>query len=111
MEPRLQRLLTQPDYTTLVAEHSDEIVGLVGAYMGHALEFDPTYGRLTGLVVDERWRGRGIGRLLMQEIEKRLRERGARMLMLTSGRHRTEAHRFYESIGYEMTGLRFVKRL
>jgi GNAT superfamily N-acetyltransferase len=111
MEERLKRLLSHPEYTTIVAEASDQVVGLVGAYLGHALEFDPRYGRLTGLVVDDRWRGRGLGRALMDHIEWWLREQGASSVTLTSGNHRVAAHRFYEAIGYDATGVRFGKPL
>ena len=111
MEERLKRLLSHPEYTTIVAEASDHVVGLVGAYLRHALEFDSTYGRLTGLVVDEGWRRRGLGRALMDHIEAWLRQHGASSVTLTSGKHRAAAHRFYEAIGYDATGVRFGKPL
>jgi GNAT superfamily N-acetyltransferase len=111
MEERLKPLLSHPEDTTIVAEASGQVVGLVGAYLGHALEFDSTYGLLTGLVVDERWRGRGLGRTLMDHIERWLREQGASRVTLTSGKHRIAAHRFYEAIGYDATGVRFGKPL
>lgn len=111
MEKRLLQLLARPEYTTLVVEISGEVVGMVGAYLAYALEFDGTYARLTGLIVDARWRGRGLGKLLMRGIETSSRERGATVLTLTSGRHRSEAHGFYKAIGYDETGIRFVKRL
>ena len=111
MAERLKQLCARPDYITLVAEVSGEVIGMVGAYLGYALEFDGPYGRLTGLVVDASWRGRGVGKLLMREIEVALKERGASVVTLTSGKHRSEAHGFYKAIGYEETGLRFVKRL
>ena len=58
MEARLRKLLSRPEYATLVAESSEEVVGMVGAYFNHGLQFDSSYGRLIGLVVDGRWRGR-----------------------------------------------------
>jgi GNAT superfamily N-acetyltransferase len=111
MEQRLHRLLVRPEYISVVAAFSGEIAGLAAAYVGHALEFDSPYGQLIGLVVDERWRGRGIGRLLMERMEDALRDRGATMLILTSGSRREDAHKFYEHIGYRPTGVRFAKRL
>jgi GNAT superfamily N-acetyltransferase len=111
MENRLQTLLAHSDYITLVAEVSSTVVGLVGAYVGHAIEFTGTYGRLTVLVVDEQWRGHGIGKALMGRIERWLRGQGATRIVLTSGKQRAEAHRFYERLGYSETGVRFVKRL
>jgi GNAT superfamily N-acetyltransferase len=111
MAERLEALAGKPEYVLFVAESSGRVVGLVGAFLGYALEFSGPWGRLMGLVVDEPFRGQGIGRRLMERIEAWLRDHGATRLTLTSGKQRTEAHRFYRRLGYEETGLRFVKRL
>jgi GNAT superfamily N-acetyltransferase len=111
MEARLRRLLSHPDYTTIVAEASGRIIGMVGAYQGLALELDTPYALLTALVVDAGWRGRGLGKLLMRRMEGWCREQGASSLLLNSGKQRLEAHKFYEAIGYQATGVRFAKRL
>ena len=111
MKGRLEWLLSDPEHAVVVAETSDDIVGMVAAQVGHALEFNGTYGRIIGLVVDSHWRGYGVGRTLMEHIENWCRNRGALSLLLTSGNHRVEAHKFYRAIGYNATGLRFIKRL
>ncbi len=108
---RLTVLSRLPEHVTFVAEVNGQIVGLVGAYLDYALEINGSCGRLMGLVVDEQYRGRGIGKQMMDWIEAWLRERGAARLTLTSGKQRTDAHRFYRHLGYEETGLRFAKRL
>ena len=111
MEDRLVVLLSHPDYATFVAETSGQVVGLVGAHLGLALEFDTRYGRLTGLVVDTDWRGRGLGKALMHHVEHWLRNQGVTYITLTSGNHRVEAHSFYQAIEYKATGVRFAKHL
>lgn len=45
-------------------------------------------------------RGRGTGRLLMTYAIGRASERGCRMVQLTTDKRRTEAHRFYSSLGF-----------
>jgi GNAT superfamily N-acetyltransferase len=111
MTGRLHALGARPEYVTMVAEQSGTIVGLVGAYVAHGLELNGAYGKLTGLVVDDASRGCGIGRLLIESIEQWLLERDVTVVILTSGKHRTDAHQFYRRLGYEDTGLRFIKRL
>ena len=108
---RLAALSRLPEHGTFVAEWNGQVVGLVGAYMDYALEISGSYGRLMGLVVEERFRGRGIGKRLLEWIEGWLRERGATRLTLTSGNQRIEAHKFYRRLGYDETGLRFTKPL
>ena len=111
MHGRLEHLLPHPDRTMVVAETAQGIVGMAAAQVGPALEFNGIYGRIDGLVVDARWRGRGLGRLLMVHVEEWCKARGAHSLTLTSGHHRPDAHKFYTSIGYNATGLRFIKQL
>jgi GNAT superfamily N-acetyltransferase len=111
MVERLRAILAHPEYVTFVAEAQGRAIGLVGAYVSLGIELTGMYGRLTGLVVDEQWRGQGIGKSLMVTLEDFLKDRGARSLILTSGKHRMEAHLFYEHLGYEETGVRFVKYL
>lgn len=111
MRDRLRSILPSRSDVTLVAEAAGRPVGLVGARLGRGLESNAPYARLTGLVVDEGWRGQGIGRRLMEEIERRMRGLGASVLILTSGAHRHESHAFYARIGYTETGKRFAKPL
>jgi GNAT superfamily N-acetyltransferase len=46
-------------------------------------------------------RGQGIGGQLMETAMRRARERGCGLIQLTSDRRRTDAHRFYEQLGFE----------
>jgi GNAT superfamily N-acetyltransferase len=50
--------------------------------------------------VKSTWRGKGIGKMLMDEIEKIGKSRNCYYTMLISGGQRTEAHQFYKTIGY-----------
>lgn len=111
MKERLLDILLHPDYITYVAELEGEIVGIIGAGISPYYEKDGTYGRLLALEVDEKWRGRGVGALLVAEAERWLQERGVTWVIVNSGSQRSEAHRFYRRLGYRETGLRFVKSL
>jgi GNAT superfamily N-acetyltransferase len=53
-----------------------------------------------GLVVGESHRGQGVGQLLMQQAEEWARARGCRAVYLRTNVIRTDAHRFYERLGY-----------
>jgi GNAT superfamily N-acetyltransferase len=45
-------------------------------------------------------RGAGIGRRMMAYAVGRARSRGCAMAQLTSDKRRTDAHRFYERLGF-----------
>jgi GNAT superfamily N-acetyltransferase len=55
-------------------------------------------------------RGQGIGTLLMDEVLQRADDRGAYRVQLTSNVARTDAHRFYERLGFQPTHVGY-KRL
>ncbi|NUS10871.1 MAG: GNAT family N-acetyltransferase [Streptomyces sp.] len=48
-------------------------------------------------------RGSGLGRTLMRAALDRARARGCALAQLTSNKHRTDAHRFYTSLGFHPT--------
>jgi GNAT superfamily N-acetyltransferase len=51
--------------------------------------------------VDETYRSKGIGKLLMESVKSLAKEAGCYKIMLTSDNRRERAHKFYESVGYE----------
>ncbi|HEX2191193.1 MAG TPA: GNAT family N-acetyltransferase [Longimicrobiaceae bacterium] len=111
MAARLEPILPDPAYHTRVAEAAGELVGMVGVFRGHAYSYDEPYARVLALVVDPARRGSGIGAALMREAEAWARRAGAGSVHLTTATRREGAHRFYERLGYQATGLRYRKPL
>lgn len=109
MRQRLEAIGRDDDYDTLVACDDGQIVGFIGTRIGTLYEVDERYGQIMALAVSAAHQRRGIGRMLIQAAESRLVDRGARILVVTSGNHRTDAHAFYESCGYTFTGRRYKK--
>lgn len=66
-----------------------------------------------GALVDAEARRQQVGRALMEQAEAWAREQGYRQVRLRSGLHRTEAHQFYQAVGYTLTktGHTFQKAL
>ena len=111
MPVRLERILRDDAYHTLVACEDDRIVGFIGTRFGPLYESDDPYGQIMALAVArDRQRG-GVGKMLLQAAESNLIQRGARVLVVTSGNHRTDAHAFYAKNGYAFTGRRYRKSL
>jgi GNAT superfamily N-acetyltransferase len=109
LERRIAVLVAKLDHRVVVAEVDGQIRGVAGLRRDLQLEADGPYVCLTVLVVDEAARGLGVGTALVEEAERWAATLGATRLMLTSGHHRTAAHRFYERLGFASTGVRFVK--
>lgn len=108
---RLELTLPHPDYSSWVAGADGRVVGFAGAWVGHFFEMNGSYGRLLALIVDSDFRGQGVGGALVREAERWVFGRGGAVLVVNSGNHRPEAHRFYQKQGYSATGVRFIKTL
>jgi GNAT superfamily N-acetyltransferase len=100
MKSRLLSLLKDRGHAVLVAEMlSSEVVAWVHVYARKLVESD-LHAEIGGMVVDERFRGRGLGTLLMAKAEQWARRKKLRSVYLRSNVIRKEAHAFYESLGY-----------
>lgn len=98
---RLDEICSRDDHDFFVAVLPDgDVAGWVHVYLRRLVMFDPLI-EVEGLVVDERYRRTGIGRLLMNHVEEWARERGCNIVNLRSNVIREEAHGFYRRLGYE----------
>lgn len=98
-------------YHTYVADVDGRVVGLTTAVEVMAIGYLHGYIKMNGLGVLPEFQGQGIGRMLMERVEKLTDECGADAIGLASGIRRTGAHEFYEHLGYSKTSYWFRKRL
>ena len=108
---RLATLEASGRAVAMVAELERRIVGLITAHMLATLHHTQPVAWITTLVVTDRARGSGVGRLLVRHVEDWARASGAVRMSVTSGSQRADAHEFYRRIGYEQTGVRFGRML
>ena len=91
-----------PGCDLLVAEENGEIVGTAMVVIVPNLSHKGLpWAIVENVVVDEKCRRSGIGKLLMDEIAVQARKAGCYKVQLLSHKTRDEAHRFYSSIGYK----------
>ena len=110
-EKRLRLFAQHPDVAVFVADREARAVGLATAHLLRVLHADRPMVVLSALVVAERARGEGIGRLLVDAVEAWGARRGAYRVTVASGLVRDGAHAFYERLGYEHTSRRYSKLL
>ena len=98
----------------IVAVYEDnrtkKVVGFVHAEMYESLYSDVGLNIL-GLAVNSNFQGKGIGKKLMVFVEEYALNNNINFIRLNSASHRSEAHKFYENIGYtcNKTQKRFIK--
>ena len=111
METRLKLILSNPAYKTFVAIMDGCLCGMIGTFTYPSYEHNDSGGRILALVTSSAARRRGIGRALVATAEKDFAQRGVGRVALDTRLTREDAHKFYESLGYERNGWRFVKQL
>src|SRR5437773_12116191 len=111
MEARLKLILSNPSYKTFVAVMDGCVCGMIGTLTYPSYEHDDPSGRILALVPLSAARRRGIGRALIATAEKDFAQRRIMRVALDARFTREDAHKFYESLGYERNGWRFVKQL
>ena len=111
MQMRMERITTDERCRTFVAVCDGKVCGMISTLTYPSIERDDFSGRIVALVINSTMRRRGIGRALIATGEKDFAQRGIRRVALNTQLAREDAHKFYESLGYERTGWRFVKQL
>jgi ribosomal protein S18 acetylase RimI-like enzyme len=111
MQARMKRISTDERYRTFVAVLDGKVCGMVGTLTSLSYEHNDPGGRILAIAILSTMRRRGIGRALIATAEKDFAQRGIRRIALNTQLAREDAHKFYESLGYERNGWRFVKQL
>jgi ribosomal protein S18 acetylase RimI-like enzyme len=98
-EQELAKKIQRDPDLFLVAEVNGRIIGTV---LGG---FDGRRGMVYHLAVEARYRKKGLGSLLMTELETRMKEKGCIRSYLLVTKDNLDAIRFYENTGWEKMDL------
>lgn len=99
-EAGLLESLNMENYLFLVVEEAGEIAG----YAGLSVILDE--GDITNIVINERYRGRGLGRELLERLLEAGAGRGANAFTLEVRVSNESAIQLYKSMGFEEEGIR-----
>lgn len=101
----LQLMLAAPQACVLVAEAKGAIIGMAtGQLTISTAEGEPAL-LVEDVVVEEVWRGRGIGRKLLAELGEWAVVQGAGRLQLLADRNNKAGLAFYRKLGWRSTEL------
>ena len=95
-----------------VAEEESQLLGFIHVERYDVLYFE-SMANILGLAVKKDFQKQGLGKALLLAAENWAQENGIYLMRLNSGINRTDAHGFYEHLGYvsEKEQKRFVKNL
>lgn len=105
------KLYEQPAYRLMLAKTPEIIVGFIALHFYDVLHLPAPEGRISSFCVDEKVRGKGIGKTLLTAAEDYFKENGCYKIVLNSNLKRPETHQFYLNRGYQFTSKHFAKFL
>ena len=101
MKRRYDAIKQKQDHAIFVGEQDGQVVGLLHLYERPAFDKPPEV-IVQALVVDRNCRGTGVGKKMMNMAERWALDRGFSSVALTSRVSRSDAHSFYNRIGYKV---------
>ncbi|WP_339830173.1 GNAT family N-acetyltransferase [uncultured Parvibaculum sp.] len=103
--PALDRLCAgEPNARAFIIRDGDAIAGYLVLSLGFSVEYGGTDGFIDELHLVEAYRGRGLGRAVMDVAERAAKEAGIRYLHLEVELHNARARRLYDGRGYADSG-------
>lgn len=109
----LRSQLERPDVAVLVAEQNGDVIGYAYAAVegyDYMMLRGPA-GVLHDVIVDPDYRGRGVGRLLLEAALEFLRSRGAPRVVLTTAEQNEPAQRLFARAGFRRTMIEMTREL
>ncbi|TDE34277.1 GNAT family N-acetyltransferase [Nonomuraea mesophila] len=107
-----ERIDADPYDELIVAERDGKVVGTMQlTYLAGLSRLGAERCQIEAVRVAASERGRGLGRKMIQWAVDRARARGCAMVQLTSDKSRTDAHRFYDSLGFTDSHVGYKLRL
>jgi GNAT superfamily N-acetyltransferase len=95
----------------IVAEDGSGVVAFASLHFRSRLNHPTEEAWIPDLIVAEEARRQGVGRALLEEAERRARERGCHDLTLESAYRRAEAHHMYRQFHMRDDGKSFSKAI
>lgn len=107
----LVRQLDDPRVVILVADDHGDVIGYsYGAIEGYDyMALRGPAGALYDIVVDSEYRGRGVGRLLLEVTLEALELRGAPRVVLSTAQSNDVAQRLFERAGFRRTMIEMTR--
>ena len=111
----LSKLITQTDFHLRVAIHAEQLAG----HAVFAVESTPSsmfkhaqrFGHVTQIEVDPKFRGLGIGNLLLADIDELGATMGLNRIVLDVWSFNDTAREFFRGFGYTGFGSKLIRRL
>ncbi|MEN9972058.1 MAG: hypothetical protein RIS20_405 [Bacteroidota bacterium] len=97
-------------YGQVAVFDENECIAISGFWIGNKL-WVGKYLELDNIIVREKYRSQGVGKLMFDFLEKKAKEQQCNMLSLDSYTNNFSAHKFFYNEGFAPRGFHFIKLL
>ncbi|MFA5886720.1 MAG: GNAT family N-acetyltransferase [Patescibacteria group bacterium] len=105
------RVLDSQSNFVFVTEDLGKLIGFASFSIRSVIRYPKPIAELDEIFVRPEYRQKGVGKMLMQQIEDKAKELDCYRLFIESHYDHKAAHLFYESLGYTNYGYHFIKNI
>ena len=109
-EVALDEMILNNNYKMVAGYVDDKIVAVSGYWIARML-YCGRYLQVSNFVVDENFRGRGVGKKILNYLENKARNLGCDKVVLDSYTENKKSHSLYLNEDFYIRGFHFMKDL
>lgn len=100
--------ISNPKNLYLIAENENEDLGFISFHTQNLLHHCGLVGEIQEFFIHQKYRGQGVGRLLINEILDFAEKNGLKSIEVTTNKKRVENVAIYESLGFRLSHNKFT---
>ncbi len=112
MKEKFEHLSKNPNYIFLCAENYGKVIGVIQGIVCEEIYGDCIpFLLMENFVVNNDFRGNGVGRHLLKELEKIGKEKNCSQIIFITETNREDTVKFYEKIGFDSISHKGFKKI
>lgn len=109
-EGALDEMILNNNYKIVAGFHDEKMIAISGYWIARML-YCGRYLQASNLVVDENFRGNGVGKKILNYLESKARKLGCDKMVLDSYSENKKSHSLYFGEDFYIRGFHFMKDL
>ncbi|MFH6961326.1 GNAT family N-acetyltransferase [Flavobacterium plurextorum] len=100
--------ISNPRNVYLIAENESEGLGFISFHTQNLLHHCGLVGEIQEFFIHQKYRGKGVGRLLVNEIKNFAEQHNLKSIEVTTNKRRVENVAIYENLGFNLSHNKFT---
>lgn len=106
---KVKSIIEDRNYLMIVAQLNDDVIGYISSNLNEDIKANKAVG-IEGIIVDEKYRGLGVGHQLMLELEKSSKNKDVNYIISLNKNYNEEEIKFYKRQGFTLDNdFKFIK--